>query len=306
MFFCFFVFARSLGFSKIQLIQNSEITYDISKTQFYFSVHDSDSKDFRATIEKGNETHVLDDVKPWVVNKVDGDTVRFITTRSTLYLDILEVVPKTCSKTIISASLHDYLNLWSALDHPNDTFCIIFYQPGDSYRVSVDCESDEIDAICELWTDKAISTGNYIKCRANSTCESSLNDGFIVRTQSAGKYMNITTRIISMKGIMSTKHCGYRFAKGYNISSNETLNEMNVTSDYKCKMDSLQIGIALSLIAIMFFIIICGFLIYFLCRPNREAYESSSDHEKKSKKVRGGMFSMTTREFDSTPLMSDS
>ena len=300
----FFINALSYGFSKIQLIKNSETIYGLSRSDFYFSIHNQNSTGFKFRVKKGNESRVYSHVKPWQYNKVEGDSVAFITDQDKMYLHILELEHGTCGDVVLSANIENYITLSYYQNEPPGSYCLFFYQPGNSYRVFTECSSSNYNTICYLQGAHDIESGNEKRCRANSTCGGSLTDGFLVSARcEKSYYVNITTRVILMKGTSLNDQCGFFPADSYDVYGNQTLYNSSITTKYACHEGSLHIGLAVSLVAIMLFIIICGCLMYYMCRPNREAYESSSGKRKKKNRKQGTSNNYSSHGFDN-PLLS--
>ena len=281
----FLTLTRSYGFSRVQLIKNSEIEYDIKKSEFYFSIHNQNSIGLSLKLKNGNKTTTYKDFQANRFYNLVGDRATFVTTEKEIYLNVLELEPGTCGNITLTASLESYIELHTYQPKPQSNYCLFFYQPGNSYRVFSDCQSDDINTMCFLMSPSDISSGNEKRCRANSTCDASLNDGFVIIGYGENsEYLNVSTRVILMKGNVHNNFCGYRSVDVFDGSPNATHFNGSIVNTYKCQMGSLHIGLAVSLVAIMFFIIICGLLMYFLCRPNREAYESSSGRKKRKSK----------------------
>ena len=285
MFFILFgILGKSYGFSRIELVRDSYLKYDISKDDFYFSIQFQSDSGLKMEVNIGENSTIYEDFQPYRFYKVEGDSVIFTTTQKSIFLNVLELERGTCGNVTLTVNIESYIQINTFQIAPQENYCLFFYQPGNSYRVFSDCQSDDINTVCFLMSAADIESGNERRCRANSTCDGSLNDGFLITGYGQGsKYLNVSTRIILMKGNVHNNYCGYRSVDLFDGSPNATHFNGSIVNNYVCQMGSLHIGLAVSLVAVMFFIIICGFLMYYLCRPNREAYESSSDILKKKK-----------------------
>ena len=287
MFCCLFfvIFGKSYGFSRVELVRDSSLRYDISENDFYFSIHSQADSGLKMEITNGENSTNYTDFQPYKFYKVEGESVVFTTTQQSIFLHVLELERGTCGNVTLTVNIESYIEINTYQIDPQENYCLFFYQPGNSYRVFADCQSNDINSICFLMSAADIESGNERRCRANSTCDGSLNDGFLVTGYGIGsRYLNVSTRVILMKGNVHNNYCGYRSVDLYDGSPNSThYNSSLIINDYTCEMGSLHIGLAVSLVAVMFFIIICGLLMYYLCRPNREAYESSSGALKKKK-----------------------
>lgn len=282
MIFIFLSLCQSFGFSRVHLRKNEPVKYDIAGFAFYFSVRYHNLKDFTFELTNGNETNSFSDIKSHEYYLVKADSVTFTSKSQDLEIYILQIESNSCGNITFSLGLQTYISISTAYYQTTDPICLFFYQPGYVYRVIAECNGDNPTTKCEVEQFDA-DNGDSVSCRANSTCSISVTDGFLVTGYPKGEYINISTRVINIKGEGLSDECRYKQVHSYSILGPDYYNVSVENVTYSCEIRPLQIGLAITLVAIMFFTIISGLLMYYFCRPNRSAYDVPKEDKRKSR-----------------------
>jgi hypothetical protein len=146
---------------------------------------------------------------------------------------------------------------------------------GADYHISVDCLSLDRDAVCDIYSQQALMLNPRIPfaCLANSTCDRSLADGFLVTVQGDQKKAVVSDlRILEIKGKHVEGRCDANILSVFNMSG-EWVN-VSEKIDFSCKRPAEPVVLAVVLIASLVTTLTVAVLICFKCRPNRELYES--------------------------------
>lgn len=283
MLFLLYSFIQSYGFTRVTLTKDHPLVYNISNLKFYYSVENSNLSDFSFDITNGTSTNTFKNINQSNYYEIKADSVVFKSNSASYDMNIFEIDPRTCSDISYSLGLETYISITSTFYSIDDNLCFIFFQPGYVSRVITNCESDNPMTRCIVEEYDGNGGGKAVQCRANSTCSISVTNGFLITGYPHGNYINLTTQVINIKGEGQSSVCTYNKVTHYNINGIVEINESSHNISYSCQMKPLQIGLAVILVAIMFFTITCGFLMYYFCRPNRAAYESPFGDKKKQK-----------------------
>jgi len=275
----FVLFSLFYGFFTITVQKDLPVTYDIVGNQFFFSVLDSDSTDLIIGITSEKNETVLSDLHVGSYYEVEGDSITFYSSHSQYNIACLMLQNASCPDITYSLDLDSYSSLDFSLFNESIQMCLLFYSPKRDYRVFSTCYSNNRDSECFLVSSNKIATGLLPEtCLANTTCDDSLSDGFLLKSVPfAGSSIRSKTSVSVIKGKKHGSRCSLLSVSKLNSQGIMPQLNYSVKSYLKCIPPEETVQIAVILVLTLLFLIFFGVILYYQCRPNREAYESNSD-----------------------------
>jgi hypothetical protein len=154
----------------------------------------------------------------------------------------------------------------------------VFYQSGASYRLKLYCTSPDVEDKCEIFGQEAVSMQI---CHVNETCDIAVQDGFYILAFRHGNTpLEVSVDVFTIKGsAIDGTDCWAQKVK--NVT--EPFSRWNQDLDCECEPENESVLIAVVLVVCLVVVLGIGLLIYYQCRPNREAYESNDDLKTKER-----------------------
>lgn len=187
-----------------------------------------------------------------------------------------------CDNFVFALSLTNYLNTTFIVRNESRQLCYIFYEPACDYRVNLDCHSNNRNTVCKIYSKFALADDNAPEiCQSNSTCEETLADGFLIAIQGQPDGISVidtSLKVLAVKGENSALKC-----EAYEVDyiDIDGIHSINKTINAYCQPAKESVIIAVVLVTVLLIILIGGVLIYYKCRPNRDAYESDEAARRK-------------------------
>ena len=268
------------GFYEEILKENETKKYDIPRQIFFLKyVKNMNDHDLNLSVQVANSTAKSKKFypEPNKFYQFHGIQVIVKSEKGTIPIHLLLVDEKSCHNHVVAISLMSYIDISNIYINETDQFCYLFYEPNCDYRVSLDCLSDNRDTLCKIHSkDSLMGDSPAVSCLSNSTCESTVEDGFLVTVQGRDHdeeetYIETSTKILAVKGQNSATKCESYAVDYFDMNG---IHSVDIPVSFICQPAEESVMIAVVLICVLVILLIGGVLIYYKCRPNREAYES--------------------------------
>jgi hypothetical protein len=191
-----------------------------------------------------------------------------------------------CSNMSIALTARTYFNT-TRVYNATETTCWLFWEPGASYRVVFKCVSWP-PSVCSVASNEVLATeGRATYCRSNSTCDVTLENGFVIRVEPWSHELllnNNSAQIYLVKGPENVRDqdcCWYSVGviRGSGLTISAELH-----CEQGCRAPGEPIMVAVLMITALILSLVISLVVFNLCRPNHEAYkfdEAGSESRKR-------------------------
>ena len=297
LYFLYFVYFASsdeyhAGFYTERIDKSQINTINLNKQILFFRyfAHESNPhQNISINVQKNDTISNLFFPSPHKFYQFKGDEVNIQSYESSVEYQLIVVEEKLCDNYVFALSLTTYLNTTFIVQNESRKLCYIFYEPNCDYRVNLDCHSNNRNTLCQIYSEVSLNTDIAPEtCQSNSTCEETLENAFLISVQGQSEGISVidtSLKILAVKGHNSALKC-----EAYEVDYVDIygIHSLNKTINAFCQPAKESVIIAVVLVTVLLLILIGGVLIYYKCRPNRDAYESDEGARRKpfSKKYR--------------------
>ncbi|OHS99379.1 hypothetical protein TRFO_34144 [Tritrichomonas foetus] len=288
-----FVLSETLrsGFYKEKLDENQTNTYELDRQKFflrYMAHHYEQHSNISIIVFSGETQSEKFYPESNRFYQFKGNKIEVHSELGRASYQILIADEKSCDDYVIALTLTNYINTSYLSYNQSRKVCYLFYEPDCDYRVNLDCFSNNRDTDCYIYSHEALFSGFApVSCRSNSTCEATLSDGFLATVVGPNEGLAVldsSTKVLAVKGQNTALSCDSYSVDYFDVFG---IHELSVTSSsVRCQPAEESVLIAIVLVVVLVFVLFGGVLIYYKCRPNREAYESDEGVRRKKKLLR--------------------
>lgn len=209
--------------------------------------------------------------------RVYGDRITFSKWRGprSVVLETLRVHRGTCNDYALGISVSKYMSMSHTLTNESSRLCLLFFQPRSDYRLVFTCSSPSRRTLCSIHTQESMTGGGApATCGANATCDISFMDGAVIQIETDVSVQH-ESRLFMIKGREDEINtCGVSAVDFYNVSGEFEAPTLEHEVVFQCNEPSEPVLIAVVLTVCLVMGLASAWLVYYKCRPNREAYES--------------------------------
>ena len=278
----FLLLCVRFGFIEEELSRQATLAYEIRETEsFFFRVlsHRDTTVGMTVNITDGEHRVALDTVNTSRFYRVYGQKVSFSRLKSerNVVVETLRVHRDMCNEYAMALSVSKYMSVTHTLTNESSKLCLLFFQPRSDYRLVFSCASPSRRTLCSIHTQDSMSWGTApITCGANATCDISFMDGAVIQIEAEeGASVEHEARLFMIKGREDEiNQCHVSQVDFYNGTGEFTGPEFDNEVKFECNEPSEPVLIAVVLTVCLVMGLASAWLIYYKCRPNRQAYES--------------------------------
>lgn len=277
-----FSVAARFGFIEEKLSRQTTLTYEIRETEsFFFRVvsHKDASVALTLNITDGGQVVSLDRVNTSRFHRVYGQKISFSRLRSgdSVTVETLRVHRDMCNDYALGLSISKYMSMSHRLTNESSRLCLLFFQPRSDYRLVFNCASPSRGTLCSIHTQASMTGGGApVTCGANSTCDVSFVDGAVIQIEADDNtVVDHEAKLFMIKGREDEVNmCHVSEVDFYNGTGEFEGPVFDNEVALECNEPSEPVLIAVVLTVCLVMGLASAWLIYYKCRPNREAYES--------------------------------
>lgn len=286
-FLLYFVSSQILhpGFYDQDIIEGQTISYDLNNQSFFFRFfknYNANTENISIFVQKDNKTSSAFTPKNNIFYQLRGDTVFIHSYDVSSHFNYIITEEKACENYAFALSLTDFINTSLVIVNETRKVCYIFFEPNCDYRVDIECNSNNRNALCQIHSAESLFDDTAaISCASNNSCDNTLEDGFLITVQGQSDdvtMLDTSIRVISVKGKNSAVKCESYAIDYFDIDG---IHSINKSISSTCEPAKESVVIAIVLVTVLLIILIGGVLIYYKCRPNRDAYESDEGARRK-------------------------
>ncbi|KAK8887196.1 hypothetical protein M9Y10_038234 [Tritrichomonas musculus] len=274
------------GFYVGEIHENKTSTYELNAQILFFRYFGHEFQkppNISVSVEQNNITSDIFFPTSNRFYQLKGDKINIHSFEGKSRYQLIIAESKSCDDYVFAFSLTNYINTTITVHNQSRKLCYIFYEPDCDYRINFDCLSNNRNTLCQIYSKNTLITDLApVTCQSNSTCEETLEDGFLATVQGQNDGVSVietSLKVLAVKGKNSALKCeAYEvdYIDIYGIHSiNKTIN------NFLCEPAKESVIIAVVLVTVLLFILISGVLVYYKCRPNRDAYESDEAARRK-------------------------
>lgn len=308
-----FCFSLPVGFTTHHIKENTTRSFSIkNQTLFLNFVQNYDQKESNLSITVSENRKTSSTFYPQSNRfyQIRGDQIDVKSITGTSEINVLIASIDQCNEYSFGVSLTTYITTSIQSRNETQNICYLFYEPGAAYRVTFDCNANNRDAVCELNSTSAFEQEQEIqRCLTNCTTEATLADGFLISIRGNKERparFESKVKILSVKGENKALKCFGYSIDYFNISGLYSVNASDFLGEIDCQPPEESVLIAIILVVVLIVVLASGVLMYYKCRPNREAYKSDeAARRRKAYKHKSKIFPMKSRNSENGIRDSD-